>query len=130
MECLADFGTVSFFSVQTLTTAIYNSWLAFDDLNTANQLSFVLLIIILVAFLIENYSRGGARYHLTSQGFKKIPKIKLNRLFGVAVTTFLSLLFFLSFIFSKLQLMYWTIKFPKYFQDIDIISLNNTCILC
>ena len=39
MECLADFGTVSFFSVQTLTTAIYNSWLAFDDLNTANQLS-------------------------------------------------------------------------------------------
>ncbi len=130
MECLADFGTVSFFSVQTLTTAIYNSWLAFDDLNTANQLSFVLLIIILAAFLIENYSRGGARYHLTSQGFKKIPKIKLNRYFGIAVTTFLSLLFFLSFIFPTLQMMYWTIKFPKYFQDIDIISLNiNTLYL-
>ena len=74
MECLADFGTVSFFSVQTLTTAIYNSWLAFDDLHTANQLSFVLLLIILIAFLIENFSRGGARYHHTSQGFKKIPK--------------------------------------------------------
>ena len=47
MECMADFGTVSFFSVQTLTTAIYNSWLAYDDLNTANQLSFILLLIIL-----------------------------------------------------------------------------------
>ena len=43
MECMADFGTVSFFSVQTLTTAIYNSWLAFDDLNTANQLSFSII---------------------------------------------------------------------------------------
>ena len=74
MECLADFGTVSFFSVQTLTTAIYNSWLAFDDLHTANQLSFVLLLIILIAFLIENFSRGGARYHHTSQGFKKFQK--------------------------------------------------------
>ena len=42
MECLSDFGTVSFFSVSTLTTGIYNSWLAFDDLNTANQLSFIL----------------------------------------------------------------------------------------
>ena len=54
----------------------------------------------------------------------------MNRLFGVAVTTFLSLLFFLSFIFPTLQMMYWTIKFPKYFQDIDIISLNiNTLYL-
>ena len=65
MECLSDFGTVSFFSVQTLTTAIYNSWLAYDDLNTANQLSFVLLLIILLAFLLENYSRGDAKYHPT-----------------------------------------------------------------
>ena len=46
MECLADFGTVSFFSVSTLTTGIYNSWLSYDDLNTANQLSFILLLII------------------------------------------------------------------------------------
>ena len=56
MECLSDFGTVSFFNVSTLTTGIYNSWLAYDDLNTANQLSFILLIIILSLFLIENYS--------------------------------------------------------------------------
>ena len=51
MECLADFGTVSFFSVSTLTTGIYNSWLSFDDLNTANQLSFILLLIILTFFI-------------------------------------------------------------------------------
>ena len=78
MECLSDFGTVSFFSVSTLTTGIYNSWLAFDDLNTANQLSFILLIIILSLFLIENYSRGGAKYHQNSNaGYRKIPKIQL-----------------------------------------------------
>ena len=41
MECLSDFGTVSFFSVNTLTTGIYNSWLSFYDLNTANQISFI-----------------------------------------------------------------------------------------
>ena len=53
MECLADFGTVSFFSVSTLTTGIYNSWLSFDDLNTANQLSFVLLLLILHFFILK-----------------------------------------------------------------------------
>ena len=46
MECLSDFGTVSFFSVNTLTTGIYNSWLSFDDLNSANQISFILLLFI------------------------------------------------------------------------------------
>ena len=33
METLSDFGTVSFFSISTLTTAIYNAWIAFDDLS-------------------------------------------------------------------------------------------------
>ena len=45
METLSDFGTVSFFSISTLTTAIYNAWIAFDDLSLANRLSFFLLIL-------------------------------------------------------------------------------------
>ena len=77
MECLSDFGTVEFFSVSTLTTGIYNSWLSFDDLHTANQLSFLLLLLILILFFIENFSRGAAKYHQPSQGFKPIPKIDL-----------------------------------------------------
>ena len=51
MECLSDFGTVSFFSISTLTTGIYNAWISFDDLHTANQLSFILLIFILFLYL-------------------------------------------------------------------------------
>ena len=130
MECLSDFGTVSFFSVNTLTTGIYNSWLSFDDLNTANQLSFVLLLIILTLFFIENYSRGGAKYHQSSQGFKKIPKIDLNGKKALIVTIFCSFLFFISFIFPTSQMGYWTFKFPKYFQDTNLWSLNfNTLIL-
>ena len=130
MECLADFGTVSFFSIQTLTTAIYNSWLAYDDLNTANQLSFILLLLILVAFFIENYSRGGAKYHLNTQGFREIIKIKTSRNLSYAMSLFCGLIFFLSFIFPTSQMIYWTIKFPKYLQDINLIKLNlNTLTL-
>ena len=130
MECLADFGTVSFFSVSTLTTGIYNSWLSFDDLNTANQLSFFLLLIILALFFIENYSRGGAKYHQSSQGFKQIPKIDLNGRKAFVVTIFCSILFFISFLFPTSQMAYWTFKFPKYFQDINLWTLNfNTLTL-
>ena len=78
MECLSDFGTVSFFSVSTLTTGIYNSWISFDDLNTANQISFILLIFILFLFSIEIYSRKEAKYHQPGRGYKPINKIKLS----------------------------------------------------
>jgi iron(III) transport system permease protein len=131
MECLSDFGTVSFFNVSTLTTGIYNSWLAFDDLNTANQLSFFLLLIILSLFLIENYSRGAAKYHQNSNtGFRKIQKIDLKSNKSIFPIIFCSTIFFLSFIFPLSQMIYWTMKFPKYFQDTNIISLNfNTLLL-
>ena len=130
MECLSDFGTVSFFSISTLTTGIYNAWISFDDLNTANQLSFILLIFILFLFIIENYSRGDAKYHQPSRGFKAIHKIELKGKKFYFSLIFCSLLFFFSFIFPVTQMLYWTLKFPKYFHDIDLVSLNlNTLIL-
>ena len=76
METLSDFGSVSFFGISTLTTGIYNAWISFDDLSTANQLSFLLLSFILFLFLIENQSRKRAKYHQPSRGFKTIPKIE------------------------------------------------------
>ena len=130
MECLSDFGTVSFFSVSTLTTGIYNSWLSFDDLNSANQISFILLVFILILFSIEIYSRKDARYHQPGRGFKPINKIKLSGKKSIIALSFCSLVFLVSFVFPVSQMIYWTIKFPKYIQDIDIIKINyNTLLL-
>ena len=124
MECLSDFGTVSFFSVNTLTTGIYNSWLSFDDLNSANQISSILLIFILVMFSIEIYSRREAKYHQPARGFKPISKISLTGKKCVLPLIICSLVFFISFLFPVSQMIYWTVKFPKYFQDINIIKIN------
>ena len=124
MECLSDFGTVSFFSVNTLTTGIYNSWLSFDDLNSANQISSILLIFILVMFSIEIYSRTEAKYHQPARGFKPISKISLTGKKCVLPLIICSLVFFISFLFPVSQMIYWTVKFPKYIQDINIIKIN------
>jgi len=130
MECLSDFGTVSIFSVPTLTTGIYNSWLAFDDLNLANQISFILLLFIFILLSIEIYSRKEARYHQPGRGFKPINKIRLNGKKSLIAFTFCFLVFFISFIFPVSQMIYWTLKFPKYVQDINILKINlNTLYL-
>ena len=131
METLSDFGTVSFFSISTLTTAIYNAWIAFDDLASANQLSFILLIFILFLFFIENFSRKRARYHSPVRGgFMNRPKIKLSGVKSFYATSFCSLLFFFSFLFPVIQMIYWTFKFPKYLQDLNFWNLGfNTLLL-
>jgi len=131
METLSDFGTVSFFSISTLTTAIYNAWIAFDDLASANQLSFILLLFILFLFFVENFSRKKARYHSPARGnFVNRPKIKLVGFKSFCATSFCCILFFCSFLFPLMQMIYWTFKFPKYLQDLNFMSLGfNTLLL-
>ena len=103
METLSDFGTVSFFSISTLTTGIYNSWIAFDDLKTANLLSFILLIFIFFLFVTENLSRKGAKYHQPSKGYRPIPKIKLKGFNSFFPTIFCSSLFLLALYFPRVK---------------------------
>ena len=124
METLAEFGAVDFFSVNTLTTGIYNSWIAFDDLAFANRISFFLLLFIFILFLTENLSRKKARYHLESKGgFKIKEKTKLHGSKSFFAFSFCFILFSLSFLFPLSQMMYWTIKFPENLLDLNIIDL-------
>ena len=124
METLAEFGAVDFFSINTLTTGIYNSWITFDDLAFANRISFFLLLFIFILFLTENLSRKKAKYHLESKGsFKQKEKLKLSGTKSLMAFLFCFILFFLSFIFPLSQMLYWTIKFPENFFDIDLINL-------
>jgi len=131
METLSDFGSVSFFGISTLTTGIYNAWISFDDLALANQLSFYLLIFILGLFVLENLSRKKAQYHSpTRGGFKKKSLTTLNGYKSFLAFSFCFLIFFISFLFPVLQMLYWTIIFPKHLIDLDLISLfSNTIIL-
>jgi len=131
METLAEFGAVDFFSINTLTTGIYNSWITFDDLAFSNQLSFFLLLFIFALFIIENLSRKKAKYHInTKGGFKQKEKIKLSGKKSFFAFMFCFIIFFLSFLFPLSQMLYWTIKFPENFFDIDVITLTlNTVYL-
>ena len=131
METLAEFGAVDFFSINTLTTGIYNSWITFDDLAFSNRLSFFLLIFIFACFIIENFSRKKAKYHFNSKGgFKQKEKINLSGKNSFLAFIFCFFIFFLSFLFPLSQMLYWTIKFPENLYDIDIMSLTlNTLYL-
>jgi iron(III) transport system permease protein len=63
METLSDFGTVQYFSVNTFTTGIYRTWAGMGDPEASTQLAAMLLLGILWLILLEQWSRGKARYY-------------------------------------------------------------------
>jgi len=66
METLADYGTVSYFGVQTFTTGIYRAWFSLGDRIAAAQLAASLLGFVIVLLLVEQLSRGRAKFHNTT----------------------------------------------------------------
>jgi iron(III) transport system permease protein len=98
METLADYGTVSFFGVQNITTGIVRAWIAFGDRTTAGQLSSILLIFVFAVLMIEQHSRGQARYHHATNRYQQLPGHRLGGLAaaGAILACFLPL--FLGFL--------------------------------
>jgi len=77
METVADFGTVSYFAVQTFTTGIYRAWFSMGDPIAAAQLSAVLLGVVACVLMLERLTRGGARYH-NPMPRKRMPAFRLR----------------------------------------------------
>jgi len=62
METLADYGAVSYFALETLTTGIFKAWFGLGERAAAAQLSTLLLAIVLAVLWLERASRVAARY--------------------------------------------------------------------
>ena len=125
MECVSDFGTVAFFNVQSLTTAIYDSWIIFDDINTAYQLSFFLIIFIFIFFTIEKKTRSRSRFNIPSRGYRTVEKVQLYGKIKWLAFSLLLILFFFSFIFPVSQMLFWIFKFPNNFNFINLMDLTS-----
>ena len=72
METIADFGTVSYFGVQTFATGIYQSWISFADRGAAAQLALGLLVFALFLAILERVQRGKARQHAAGKRFERM----------------------------------------------------------
>ena len=78
METLADFGTVSYFGVQTFTTGIVRAWFSMGDRIAAAQLSAALLGFVFLLILLERQSRGSRRYHQATQRYQALQPYRLR----------------------------------------------------
>ncbi|MCZ6453022.1 MAG: ABC transporter permease subunit, partial [Alphaproteobacteria bacterium] len=80
METLADFGTVDFFAVNTLTVGVFNVWLNMGNAGGAAQISLVTLAFVLALLALERVGRRGQRFHHTSTRYRPMPPFELRGL--------------------------------------------------
>jgi iron(III) transport system permease protein len=91
METLADYGTVSYFAVQTFTTGIYRAWFSLGDRIAAAQLAAMLLGFVVLLLAVEHLSRGRARFHNTTGRNRQLAGRRLRGLHAIAAVLACSL---------------------------------------
>lgn len=62
METVNDIGAVEFLGVQTLTFAVYATWLNRGDLAGATQIALLMLAFILLLLWVERFARRRQRF--------------------------------------------------------------------
>lgn len=78
METIADFGTVSYFGVQTFATGIYTSWFSMADRGAAAQLALCLLGFALFLAVAERTQRGKSKYYQSGKRHAALPSAQLS----------------------------------------------------
>ena len=122
METLSDFGAVEHFAIQTFTTGIFRTWYGMYDLQTAMQLSSLLLIFITFFLVLERYSRNNISYTSGSPTYGKIENKTLTG--GKNILSFLFCLTPLSigFILPISELTNWALNYKLDFFEANFIK--------
>jgi iron(III) transport system permease protein len=92
METLADFGTVSYFGVQTFTTGIFRAWLSMGEPVAAAKLSVLLLAMVALVLAVERALRRGARFEQAGSASRKRAALRGPRAWGATLACSLPLI--------------------------------------
>ena len=123
LEVLNDFGVVSYFGINTFSTAIFTVWFGMYDLNSAIRLAGILMGIVIAILLLEKLIRGRKKYSFTTSKLNPLKPKKLIGKYKYLATAFCSVVFLISFIIPFIQLLNWGLKSYKNVLDDKFIQI-------
>lgn len=106
MECLNDLGAVQHLGVETLSAALYATWLQRSSLGGAAQIALAALALVLVLFAIERHMRGKRQFHHTTGRYRSIPFSELSGWWAAGAIVACLLPFVFGFVLPCLVLAY------------------------
>ncbi|MBD2843965.1 iron ABC transporter permease [Paenibacillus sp. IB182496] len=125
-EVLSDYGVASFFGVQTLSTAIFQTWFGMYDVDAAIRLAAWLLLIVVGLIVAERALRARRRYHAAS-GARPLSPMRLRGAAAWGATALCALVLTAGFLLPFGQLVYWAARsYAKVWRaDFGELLLNS-----
>lgn len=128
LETLNDIGASEFLGIQTLTVAIYTTWVVRSDLAGAAQIACSMLFVVVALVMLERRGRLRRRFSST----QRMHPMQPHRLRGMAAfwaTVLGSLPVFIGFIAPAAYLLWETVKRLQMGEGVSaglVTSLGNT----
>ena len=139
METLADFATVNFFAVNTLTRAVYDTWQGYGSLHAAAKISSVMLVVVVLLLALERFSRRKQKVFQKSMGQESVALLTMRPwqqclavgyCWGLVAVGFLlpfaMLVFFAARYFSES----WTSEFVEFSINTFVIASIVAVLAC
>lgn len=132
METAADFATVSYFAVPTLTTAVYDTWLGYGSLSAAAKLSTIMLLVVFSMIGFERFARRKQQLFQKQSGDTQSGLYSLKGVKAFLATSYCAFLLFAAFVLPFVILLNyawhyfdlsWHAKFWEYSVNSFYISV-------
>ncbi|MBS0429886.1 MAG: iron ABC transporter permease [Proteobacteria bacterium] len=131
LETLNDIGASEFLGVNTLTVAVYTTWITRSDLAGAAQIACAMLAVVVLLVMLEQHGRRRQRFGSAQRMRAMVPR-RLHGLRAWAATALASLPVLLGFVAPAAYLVGETVKRLRLGQGISTglwASLGNTVAL-
>lgn len=106
-EVLSDYGVVSYFGVQTISTAIFKTWFGMYDVDSAIRLASWLMVGILGLFALEHLLRSNRKYSASTSKSRSFLPQRLTGVQAGLAWIACALVFAFSFLIPFVQLIVW-----------------------
>lgn len=129
LEILNDYGVVNYFGIPTFSTAIFKTWFAMGDIDSAVRLSAILMLIVFGTLIIERLLRWRKKFNYTTTKTRPISPKKINGINGIIAALYSLIIFSFGFIIPVLQIFSWSVLTYRkvlngQFLDMTINSLS------
>ncbi len=131
METLNDVGAAEFLSVNTLTAAVYSTWVNRGDLPGAAQIALAMLVFVSTLFLFERLGRGARGYAVVGRAVRPMNPIRVEGLAGVGLFALGALPAVLGFVVPALHLLRQAearLAFAGFADEILVETLNTVSV--
>ena len=129
MEALNDYGTVSYFGINTLATGIFRVWRGMGDPVAASQIAAILLMFVFALLALERWSRGRRGYAHSTARYRPLPRYHLRgwAAFGAMIGCALPVL--LGFVMPAAMLLHWALSSPEFWRNARFLGLLRNSFL-